>query len=98
MGSEDIIHCNAARLRIYGNGTVQFQLRALGNADLISSAEAQDLQEAVLDDFTFRTVTKLANFKSQRMQLKVYTDEIGDVMICSRIIIFVKPLWTGYVG
>lgn len=97
-GAEEIYHCAGIRARIYGNGTVHFQMIGLGNSDLIDPSLAQTLATGILDNFTFRTMTKLANFKSERMQLKISTEDIGDLMICSRIIILVKPLWTGYRG
>lgn len=98
MPAEDILHCGAVRVRIYGNGTVHYQLIALGNSDIIDPTEAVNLQDTVMDNFTYRTATKLANFKSQKMQLKLSTSDIGDIMICTQITFFVKPLWTGYVG
>lgn len=87
---ENVIHVGAVRVRGYGNGTVNLRLIGLGNI------EEQELASAILDDFTHRPFTILANFIQTRAQVELKTTELGDLMIVSRIIVYTKPIWTSF--
>ena len=86
----EILHAGAVRCRVTGSGNLQSFLRSL-----------DDVRNVQLDNITMATTaniepTILSNFREQRIQLEMRTTEIDEVFNISRIIIFVKPVSTGY--
>lgn len=86
----EILHINAIRLRITGSGNLLLFLRSL---DAINN---QQLTSFPMLNMTNIEPSILANFIDQRVQLEVRTTELNEVLNVSKIIIFVRPLATGY--
>lgn len=89
-GGENVIHVNAIRFRVVGEGELELSLSSL-----------QDVKTKTLVPLTMSTVTdkeptKVTNFYSQRIKLRVGTDTIDEWFRINRIIYFAKPLFTGY--
>lgn len=90
---EFIHHVNAVRMRVTGSGSLQMQLNSLDDEEI-----------QVLIPFTMAATTRieptrLANFKSQRIQLEMKTTELDEVINhVHRIIIFAKPNDSSYPG
>ncbi len=88
--SGDLLHFNAARLRVNGNGALQQKLYSL---DDVNNTSLPDIAMATL---TNREPTVLTNFTEQRAYLDLRTTEINEWFVISKIIIFIKPVSTGY--
>lgn len=86
----EILHVVAVRLRVTGSGSLQYFLRSLDNTRSIQ------LTSHVMAATTNIEPTTLANFNEQRVQLELKTTLIDETFLISRIIIFVKPVATGY--
>lgn len=86
----EILHFAVARLRVTGAGNLLLFLRSLDN---IFSEQLPTIPLLSLDD---TSPTVLANFNNQRGQLEIRTTEINEVFSCSKIILYVKPVATGY--
>jgi hypothetical protein len=84
---EFVHHIAAVRMRLTGTGSLQMQLNSL-----------DDVNSVALIPFTMASPTaveptRLANFKSQRIQLECRTTEINEFIYkCNRIIIYAKPV------
>lgn len=88
--NEYINHFNAIRLRVLGSGVLESELRSYS-----------DSVTAILSDITMaatseRFVTILANFIQPCARLKLSTDSIDEVFNISQIIIYAKPVSSGY--
>lgn len=86
----EVIHFGAVRLRVNGTGNLRAFLSSL---DDISS---QTLVPNVMALTTKREPTILANFSEQRARLELGTTAIDEVFTISKIIVFVKPIFSGY--
>lgn len=89
---EFINHINAVRIRVVGDGALQLTLQSLD--DVVQ----QVLLPLTLSEATNIQPTRLANFKQQRARLYGTTTEFGEYMKITRIVIFSKPVATGYPG
>lgn len=89
-GTGEILHFGATRFRVNGSGNLRLSLHSLDDI------RSQSLVDLVMLTTTNREPVVLANFKEQRAQLELSTIEIDEVMIVSKIIIFIKPVETGY--
>jgi len=87
-----IQHCNGVRMRLTGAGSLQMRLLSLDAID------AQTLVPFTMSATTQREPTRLANFKSQRMQLEVKTTIIDETFRISKIIIFSKSVESEFPG
>lgn len=85
-----ILHFAGTRLRVTGSGNLKLSLNSLQNVNVAT------LTPIPMADPTSREPVVLANFINQRGQLKFGTTVINEVFNISRIVIFVKPIWTGY--
>lgn len=86
----DILHFGVCRLRVNGTGTLNLFLRSL-----------DDVRNLILPTLTMQVVTNkepvaLANFSEQRAQLEINITELGEYFSISKIIVFVKPVASGY--
>ena len=86
----EILHCNAVREQLNGSGVMR--------STLISK---DDVETAVLPNITMSVVTAreptiLANFNQQMMYLEGKTININETFNCSRIVLFIRPVATGY--
>lgn len=84
---EFVHHVNAVRMRITGSGSLKMQLNSLD--DVLSSTLVPFTMAAV----TRVEPTRLANFKSQRIQLECRTTDINErILHIHRIIIYSRPV------
>lgn len=86
----EILHFNATRMRATGSGNLQQTLFSL-----------DDVRSNILNNITLAATTNrepitLANFTEQRAYLEVKTSNINEYFVISKIVIFVKPVATGY--
>lgn len=86
----NIIHFNGVRIRMTGNGNLHQSLASLQNFDTYPMVDAPLLAATDRELFT------LANFKKQRAQFQFHTSEIGESFLISKIVIFVRPVESGY--
>ncbi len=86
----EILHCNAVRARVNGNGELFLKLKSL---DEILEADVPSIDMLVS---TYKEPTQLANFQSQRILLELFTTEIDEYFIISKLVIFVKPIYAEY--
>lgn len=71
-----------------------------GNLDM-SLSDLDDVQTQTLVPFAMSASTRfepvrLANFQSQRTRLNISTNEINEIFLIKRIIIFAKPVAIEY--
>lgn len=85
---EKIIHTHSYRIRVVGSGNLHATLYTL------NSVRSQTLTDIVLTATSAREQTVLSNFASQRIMLKLQTDAIDNTFDITRIIMFLKTLWT----
>ena len=85
---ENVIHTHSYRIRIVGLGNLHATLYTL------NSVRSQTLADIVLTPTSSREQTILSNFSSQRIMLRLYTDVIDHTFDITRIIMFLKSLWT----
>lgn len=90
-GSGELIHhVNAVRMRVVGSGNLDMTLLSL-----------DDVQSTTLSPFVLQTTnyiepTRLSNFKSQRILLRIGVNEIDEWFRVHRIIIFARPVEADY--
>ena len=87
-----IHHFVGVRFRITGSGVLDLVLQTL---DGTSSSTLPTLTMASTTDIE---PLRLANFTTQRAQLKGSTNAINETFVISRITVFVKPVATEYPG
>ncbi len=90
--SEEIVHFAGVRLRVTGSGNLDLQFLSLDSVD------TQTLAAIPMSSTNAREPTRLANFISQRGQLKISTNVIDEVFKINRIVLFVKPIWSQFPG
>jgi hypothetical protein len=88
--SGDVLHCTAVRYRLNGSGDLQTYLRSYDN---VESVQLADISMATI---TNKEPTILANFQQQAIQLEFKTTEIDEVFTISKIVVYVKPVATGF--
>ena len=89
---EEIVHFAGVRLRVTGSGNLDLQFLSLDSVD------TQTLAAISMSSTNAREPTRLANFISQRGQLKISTNVINETFKINRVILFVKPIWSQYPG
>ena len=92
---ESTNHFNAIRLRVLGIGNLKLNLLSLPNysGDPVTTLT---LTPVVMSTSTAIQPTVLSNFVGQRAQLELTTTELNEVFKINRIIIFVRPIASGY--
>jgi len=88
--SEYIQHIVAVRYRITGSGNLK---TTVFSYDGVTSSVLPNISMLAITD---REPTILANFNSQRLQIKFETTEINETFTLTRIIAFVKPVAASY--
>jgi len=88
--SGEILHCGATRFRVTGSGNLQLFLRSLDNSHNLQ------LTSIPMQATTNKEPLVLSNFSDQRVQLELRTTEINEVFNVSKIVVFIKPVATGY--
>lgn len=86
----ELLHFNAVRMRVTGEGNLQLFLHSL---DDIHSVRLTDIAMVA---GTNREPTILANFIDQSGQLELKTIEMDETFTISRIMIYIKPTASGY--
>lgn len=86
----ELIHFGSVRTRVTGSGVLRPTLQSL---DEVNTAT---LPTITMSATTNREPTVLANFIDQRGQLKLETTAIDEIFSVSKIVIFVRPVATGY--
>lgn len=86
----ELLHFNAIRIRVTGSGNLQLFFRSLDDVNNVQ------LTSIPMEIVTNKEPTVLANFIDQRAQIELRTTEIGEVFSVSKIIVFLKPVSTGY--
>jgi hypothetical protein len=86
----EILHFNATRMRITGSGNMQLSLESL---DAISVSALPSIAMAAATNIE---PTVLAQFIDQRGSLTGLTTEIGEYFVISRIMVYIKPIASGY--
>jgi hypothetical protein len=86
----EILHFNAIRYRVTGSGVLRSFLTSL-----------DDVSSSTLPTITMASPSKieptiLANFIEQRAKLELGTTAIDEVFVISKIVIFVRPIASGY--
>lgn len=90
--AENIIHFGGIRLRVVGSGNLRPTMYSF---DKIKSSVLVPLVMNSTDNIE---PTRISNFVSQRMMLRLETTAINEIMRINRIIIFAKPIYTSYPG
>lgn len=86
----DILHFAAARLRVTGSGTLKLSLHSLDDIKVVT------MSSVIMASATNIEPLKLTNYTNQRGQLVGTTTGINEVFNISKIVIFVKTLYSGY--
>lgn len=89
---ESISHFTAVRMRITGFGNLKMTMYSLDN--VIS----KDLKDLEIPGASNIEPTRIMNFMQQRAAFRMGTTEINEFVRCNRIILFTKPVFTGYPG
>lgn len=88
-GGQFVNHFGAVRLRVTGSGNLGLSLFSLDDINtqvLIPVAMAS----------TDRYPNVLANFMTQKAKLVIETNEIDEVFLIREVIIYSKPVFTGF--
>lgn len=86
----DIVHFGAVRIRVTGTGDLKMKLISLGDV------HEKVLADSVMSDPAYKLINVWTNFNQQRARLRVETTEIDEVFSINKIILYVKPVATGY--
>lgn len=87
----ELVHFGVIRMRVLGSGNLQLFLHSLDDASNILTLTSIAMVAA-----TNKEPTVLANFIDQYGQLEIKTTNINETFEVSKIVIFVKPVSTGY--
>lgn len=86
----DISHYAGTRIGMTGQGTIK---QIFQSADYINTLQFGNV---ILRTSNNRSPFSLANFTDQHAALRVYMDQLDDYMRVDKIVIFAKPVFTGY--
>lgn len=86
----EILHFNAVRLRVTGSGNLQQTISSLGYVNEF------EMPVLAMSSRTNRELVTLADYKDQMGSLILKTTEIDETFSISKIVIFVKPIASGY--
>jgi len=89
--SGELIHFGTIRMRATGVGNLQLLLHSLDD-----TLNSKTLTSTPLQAVTNREPTTLANFIDQYGQLEVKTTVMDEVFEISKIVIFIRPVASGY--
>jgi hypothetical protein len=87
----ELVHFGTIRMRATGSGNLQLFMHSLDD-----SLNSVTLADVALQVTTNREPTVLANFIDQYGQLEIKTTEIDETFEISKIVIFIKPVSSGY--
>lgn len=84
-----VLHFGAVRFRLRGSGVLRSELRSLDDAVTVALPNIQ------MASTTAKEPTVLAHMNQQRAYLHIETTDINETLDISKIVIFVKPVFTG---
>lgn len=87
---ENVLHIGGFSVRALGSGRLHSLLEDLDSID------SQILRDIALQEADEYEPFRLANFKSQRSKLTLYNDQLTSWFDITRIVVYVKKLWTDY--
>lgn len=90
MSGQFINHFGTVRLRLTGAGNLQLSLVSLDNVS------TQVLTPVVMNSTNERYPNVLCSFMQQKAQLVIETNEIDETFLIKEIIIYTKPVFTGF--
>jgi len=88
--SGELIHFGAVRIRVVGSGNLQVIFNSLTE---VSSAQ---LANILMSNPTDREPLNLSHFISQRGFLELKTTNLDDNFFITRVVIYIRPVSTGY--
>lgn len=86
----EILHFNATRLRVTGSGILRMQFSSMSDVNQL------DLPDLTMEAATNKEPTLLTNFRDQRGRLEGTTTDIDETFNISKMIVYIKPIATGY--
>jgi len=86
----EVLHCGAVRYQLSGSGVMKSTLLSVD--DIYSTA----LPDIDIPASAARQATILSNFNQERMYLYFRTTKINEVINLSKLVIFIRPVATGY--
>lgn len=89
-GGDQINHFGAVKIRVVGTGILRPKLYALDNAFTVT------LATITMASSPGKTPVVLTNLVSQRARLELKTTTINEKAKINRIVLYVKPIYTGY--
>lgn len=89
-GGQYVNHFNAVRYRITGSGNLLHQLNSL------NAVYTAPLPTITMQSTTNRYPNVLVNITQPRVQVELWTDAIDEVFTISQIIVYARPITTGY--
>lgn len=84
-----VLHFGSVRFRLKGSGVLRSELRSL---DDVVTAALPNIQMAAA---TAKEPTILSHMNQQRAYLHFETTDIDEILNISKIVIFVRPVFTG---
>lgn len=84
-----IIHCSSVMMNIVGSGELQTDVFGLGGT-------TKTLIDWNLSDPSTRMANVRANFKSQKIQVRIGLNDINTYFQLNQINVFIKPVASGY--
>jgi hypothetical protein len=88
--AEDILHFGGMRYRVTGSGNLRTTMKSLDDVKSITLATIAMSTAPGQEPF------RLTNLISQRARYRVETTEMDEVFTINRIVVFVKPIYSGY--
>lgn len=84
-----IIHCGSVMMNIIGEGELQVDVFGLGGTTSV-------LPDWALEDPAERMANVRANFKSQKIRVRIGLNDIHTYFQLNQMNVFIKPVASGY--
>lgn len=88
-GGDLVTHCNSARSRIVGEGSLKATLQD-------SAGNIVSLAEGTLSETSGKSITHLANFRAERISYEIFVEDIDEWFLCSNQYAYVNPTAASY--
>lgn len=88
-GGDLITHCNSARSRILGEGSLCATLQD-------SAGNITSLAPGTLSETGSQSITHLANFRAERVSYEIFVQEPDEWFLCSNQYAYVKKTAASY--
>lgn len=86
----NILHFGSLRVRVTGSGNLLMSIFSLDDV------RTKVMQPFVLETTNHSMPVRIVNFNTQKARVKFSTQDLDDYFVITRIIIFVKKLFTMY--